>query len=188
MAPSQSDRYATSRQVLHWIAAVVILAMFPLGYVMARTDSDSLRTTLYGVHMAIGVAIAVISIVRIVLSRRNPVAPPPGLPRWNRILRTSVHRAALVVPLLLALTGVGIIAQNDLVPVLRSGGAQTVPATLEEDGARTGHRMLVRIYIVILLLHVGGVLRHQFSKGDVLSRMGVTTFAGKGASGRSTSR
>ena len=187
MPETPGDRYTASRQALHWIAALLIISMFPLGSIMARTDSDTLRTTLYGVHAAIGLLIAVLAVVRIVLRRRDPVGPPPGLPRWNRVLRENVHRLALFVPLVLALTGVGTIAQNDLGPILQSGGARTVPATLDEAGAQSGHRLIARIYIAILVLHVAGVVRHQIGKGDVLSRMGVRAFAGKGGREGSTS-
>lgn len=168
--------YTRTRQVLHWLAALLILLMFPMGWVMARTDSEQLRAGLYAGHALVGVLVAVIAVVRLVLARRRPAALPPGLPRWNQVLYRGVHVLALVVPLVLALSGVATLALNGLMPgVLQSGAV--VPAELTETAPQNVHRVLSWLYIAILALHVGGVLRYQFTKGDVLGRMGVRSGA-----------
>lgn len=178
-----AEAYSRARQALHWLSALLILAMFPLGYTMARTDSDSLRSALYVGHFVIGLLILVLSVARIVLSRRQRVPAPPGMPRWNEILHTSVHRAALIVPLLLAVSGLATLATNELMPgLLRSG--TVVPATLEDARAQTGHRLLAWTYLVLLATHVAGVVRYQLTKGDVLRRMGVKGIPSGGAAVR----
>ena len=175
-----TQSYTRTQQALHWLSALLILAMFPLGFIMARTGSDELRTGMYAAHAAIGMIIAVIAVVRFVLARRRPVAAPPGMLRWNEVLHRSVHVAALVVPVLLAMTGIGTLALNGLIPALFQGGAQ-VPAELVAVPPQAGHRVLAWAYIALLITHVVGVMRYQFSKGDVMRRMGARGFPGRTA-------
>jgi hypothetical protein len=41
------------------------------------------------------------------------------------------------------------------------------------------HRLAGRIYILLLLAHLGGVLWHQFTVSRVMERMGMGGFPGK---------
>ena len=143
-----------------------------MGWVMARTDSEQLRAALYAGHALVGVLVAVTAIVRLVFARRRPVAVPPGLPHWNQVIYRGVHVLALVVPLVLALSGLATLALNGLMPGVLQPGA-IVPAELAETGPQSVHRVLSWLYIAILAMHIGGVIRYQLTKGDVLQRMGV---------------
>ena len=172
-ATAKADTYTRDQQALHWIGALLILAMFPMGFIMARTDSEQLRATLYAAHAVVGILIAVTAVVRLVLARRRPVSVPAGMPRWNQVLHRAVHTLALVVPLILALSGVGSLALNGLMPGIFQPAA-IVPAELSERGPQTVHRLVAWFYIGLLVMHIGGVMRYQFTKGDVLSRMGVS--------------
>lgn len=175
--------YSLARQALHWVSALLIVAAFVMGFTMARTGADSLRSTLYGTHAAVGVLITVLAIVRIVLARRGAqVVPPPGLAHWNRTLRSAVQSLALFLPLLLAVTGLVTLAANGLLtPKLHSG--LYVPPELADARAQTAHHVLAWVYLSLLAIHVAGVVRYQATKGDALGRMGV-----RGAPARGTDR
>lgn len=172
-----AEDYTLAQQRLHWISALLILAMFPMGLVMARTDAADVRSALYAAHLIDGLIIAVLSVVRIVLARRRPVAPPPGLPRWNEALNSAVHVLALLVPLVLALSGAAALITNGLMPGVLQPGV-TIPAVLEDARAQTAHRLIAYGYVALLAVHVAGVMRYQFTKGDVMARMGVRGFPG----------
>ncbi len=175
MPTTTADTYTRAQQALHWISALLIIAMFPMGFIMARTDDAALRTALYSAHAVDGLLIVVTSVVRLVLARRRPVAPPPGLPHWNEVLHVTIHRLALIVPLLLALSGLGTMVTNGILPGALQPGT-VIPAVLEDARAQTAHRFMAWAYIALLLMHVAGVMRYQFTKGDVMKRMGVHGF------------
>lgn len=181
-----AEDYTLAQQRLHWLSALLILAMFPMGLVMARTEAADVRAALYAAHLIDGVVIAVLSAIRMVLARRRPVAPPPGLPRWNEALNGAVHALALLVPLVLALSGAAALIANGLMPAVLQPGV-TIPAVLEDVRAQTAHRLLAYGYLALLGVHVVGVMRYQFTKGDVMRRMGVWGFPGVStATGRKT--
>jgi cytochrome b561 len=168
---AQAAEYSRAQQRLHWLSAILILSMIPTGTIMARTLEEGLRLGLYQVHLLVGWAIVALMVARLVLRFRRPVATPPGLPAWNRRLQVGVHWAVAVFPLALALSGVGIIVQNDLGPLLQAGIAP--PATLEVAQARDAHQIGSYAFLALLVVHVAGVVRYQATRGDALGRMGV---------------
>jgi cytochrome b561 len=163
--------YSRAQQRLHWLSAVLILSMIPTGTIMADTLDDGLRLGLYQVHLLVGWAIVALMVARLVLRVRRPVAPPPGLAPWNRRLQMGVHWAVALFPLALAASGLGVILQNDLGPLLQAGVAP--PATLDAAQARDAHQIGAYAFLALLVVHVIGVLRYQATRGDALARMGV---------------
>jgi cytochrome b561 len=163
--------YTRVQQWLHWVSAALILSMIPTGTLMARSLDDAQRLGLYQVHLLVGWAIVALMVVRLVLRVRRPVAPPAGLADWNRRLFTGVHWAVSVFPLVLALSGTAAILQNDIGPLLQTGTAP--PATLEVAQARDAHQIGAYAFLALLLVHVGGVVRHQRRHGDAMGRMGI---------------
>lgn len=163
--------FSRTRQWLHWISAVLILAMIPTGLIMADTLDDGLRLSLYQAHLLIGWTVVALAIVRLVLRARQHVPPPAGLAPWNLRLHGGVQWAIAVFPLLLAVSGVGAIVQNDLGPLLLAGEAP--PATLDVTQSRTGHQVGAYLFTALLLVHIAGVVRYQMSRGDVLARMRI---------------
>ena len=170
MPPHPTARsYGTLRPWLHWIIALSILALIPTGLIMARTLDDAVRLDLYRVHLAIGWLVVALSVWRLVLRARRPVPAPAGLAVWNRRLLHSVHWAIAVFPLLLAVSGLGALLQNDLGPLLLAGEAP--PATLDVEQARIGHQVGAYLFSALLVVHVAGIVRHQLRRGDALAPM-----------------
>ena len=165
------DPFPRARQTLHWVLTVLIVAMIPIGLIMARTLDDGVRLGLYQTHLLLGWTVVALSVVRLVLKARRKVALPPGLAPWNRWLHDGVQWTVAVLPLLLALSGMGAILQNDLTPLLRAGEAP--PATLAVTQARDGHMVGAYAFTVLLVMHVAGVVRYQMTRGNVLARMGI---------------
>jgi len=163
--------YPRYRQLLHWVSAALIFLMIPTGLIMARTLDDGLRLALYQTHLLAGWAIVALMLVRVVLRVRRPMPAPAGLAPWNRALHGGVHWAVTLVPLALAASGTFAILQNDIGPLLQAGSPP--PATLDVAQARDAHQIGAYLFVALLVMHVGGVLRYQLTRGDVLRRMGV---------------
>lgn len=161
--------YGPGRAWLHWIIAALVLSMIATGVVMARTLDDALRLDLYRVHLGLGWTVVALSVWRLVLRARRPVAPPAGLATWNRRLFRGVHWAVAVFPLLLAVSGMGTMLQNDLLPLILAGDAP--PASLPEEQARAGHQLGAYLFSALLLVHVAGIVRHQVRFGGALAPM-----------------
>lgn len=161
--------YGRARQAIHWIATVLILALIPIGFIMARTLDDGLRLSLYQAHLLIGWTVVALALVRVIMRFRQRIPAPAGLAPWNRRLLSGVHWTVAVFPLLLAVSGFGTILQNDLLPVIQAGEAP--PATLDVATARTGHMIGSYLFSALLVVHVAGIVRHQVRFGGALAPM-----------------
>lgn len=170
MHPEASDRtYSRTRQALHWAGVALVLVMIPTGLVMARTMDDGLRLALYRAHLLVGWTLVALAAWRLVLRVRRRVPPPAGLAAWNRRLFHAVHWTIAAFPLLLAVSGLGAIVQNDLLATLQAG--QAPPATLDVATARTGHQIGAYLFTALLVVHVAGIARHQARFGDAVRPM-----------------
>lgn len=168
--------YSGLIQALHWTSALLILTMIGLGLVMTRIGESALQQNLYNVHIGIGLLVLGLTAGRIgaLVLRRWP-DPPAGLSPMNRKAFVATHVLLYLALIGLIGSGVSMLLLSNL-PVIPGG---VTPDAIEDVPPRFVHNVLSKAFIILLLVHVGGVVRHQLTKGDTLSRMGVRWFAGK---------
>lgn len=163
--------YGRLTRILHWVNTVLILALFPLGMVMVRLTDGSLKTILYGGHIAAGLLLAALTLARFVGRFLEPApATPAGMSRPRRFAFHGIH--VLLYLLLIPITASGVSM------LLLSGQSLWPPAVvpsaiLPDLSAREGHAIGSNIYLVLVIVHIAGVLLYQRLKGDVLRRIGV---------------
>lgn len=165
-----AEAYGTVAVFLHWVSAVLVLAMLPLGFLM-QGASVGMQASLYWAHLVIGVLVFVLTLARVVWKFRDSKPEPhpelAGLHLWGlKVVHFLLHFALLV----LSFSGVVLVVQSGLLEVLQGGGP--VP-DLSGAGAREPHGVVARIYIGLLVAHIGGVVLFQVRHGGVLSRMGI---------------
>lgn len=169
------SRYSTGAIVLHWVMAVLVIGQILL--VMAGDAAGDNARLFRDAHKANGMILLALTLVRIGWRFTHPVPPlPRETPRWQAVLARTTQ--ALFYALLLVMPMTGWIASSaagrDIVvyglfnwPLLPVGGGRET-ATAVMDVHRAGAKLLY----VLLLLHVGGALKHHFAdRNDVLRSM-----------------
>jgi cytochrome b561 len=158
-------RYSAVAIGLHWAIAALLAANIFLGF-FHDAWGRSASSWLMFFHKSIGIAVLALTVVRLAwrLFRR----PPPldgSLERWEANLARLVHAAFYVLLLALPLSGwmfssswgrpnpfFGLVEMPPL-PVAASDGARTLFGEL--------HEILGFVTIALILLHVGGALKHH---------------------------
>ncbi|MCK7612454.1 cytochrome b [Roseibium sediminicola] len=95
---------------LHWLIAGLAMAALGSGYVLTWPDAYS--ASLLRIHLAFGVSAGLLSLAR-VLVWLTAGAPPPAFEPGSRLqarLAKGVHVLLRLVPLLLFVSGVGMLA------------------------------------------------------------------------------
>ena len=162
--------YGRLAQALHWISALLIIALWPMGFAMVRMADDATKTKLYQAHVAIGLLILALTVVRIVWHFMDTVpASPDGLTSLNEKAFRWTHNFSYATILLLALSGIGMLLFSEvgLFP------GSITPEAIMDVPPRTAHSLLSKIFLLLFLAHVGGVARYQLTKGNTLARMGL---------------
>jgi cytochrome b561 len=84
--------YTMTARVLHWITAFLILAMIPLGLVIANEWGGSLQESFYDLHRSLGAALILIVVARLICRWMHPPLPlPDDIPAIQRLAAHVTH-------------------------------------------------------------------------------------------------
>lgn len=174
------QKYPAGWRVLHWVMALMVLALIPVGLWMAsRAEADlwgALTNTLYSVHKAIGFSVLLLIILRIAVKIRVKSPPyPDEMPRTLQKAARSVH---LLMYILLVITPLFGWAGVTAFPALTVVGDFSLPAMPfvpqdEELASRLFyiHGWLAITLGVLIAGHIAAALRHLLRKDGIFQRM-----------------
>lgn len=189
MALSNTSRsYGSVSKSFHWLIALLILTVIPLGIVanglahdirdpaIASTDADIARAALlFSIHKTIGVTIFFVALARILWALSQP---KPGLlnagKRIEALAAETVHWLLYGSLLLVPLSGwIHHAAAEGFAPIWWPFG-QTLPfvpkSTTLADTAAALHIIFERVLILSIFLHVAGALKHHVIDRDATLR------------------
>jgi cytochrome b561 len=170
---SSTTRYGSIAITIHWLTAVLILALFATGLLAAGQGDPAAKLALVRFHVPLGSAVLVLTLLRIIwwwVADRRP-ALDTDQPNWQRFLAHAVHIALYLVILLLASSGIATLVLSNALPAILAG--TTLP-DLETLLPRLVHGVASKLMLGLLALHIGAALYHQFIRRDhLLARMGL---------------
>ncbi|WP_338922332.1 cytochrome b [Pseudomonas silesiensis] len=172
---AQPNHFAPLARLLHWLMALMVIAMLFIGAGMAASVSER-HEWLINLHKPLGVAILLLVIVRIAVrfSTRQPPLPA-DLPGWQVLAAKASHLLLYALMLILPLLGWAMIsAAGD--PVMLSSSVQLpsiVPANAQLFAVlRKAHGYLAYLLFLTVLLHLSAALFHAWvRRDDVLDSM-----------------
>lgn len=172
--------YGSVTKSFHWLVALLILTVIPLGIVandMPYDTSDQLaqKALLFSIHKTLGVTIFFVALARIFWAI---IQPKPGLlnadNRLEATLAETAHWLLYGSLVLVPLTGwIGHAATTGFAPIWWPFG-QSLPFVPKDDSIAhlfSGlHQVLERVLIVTLVLHIAGALKHHIVDRDATLR------------------
>ncbi|MET0542368.1 MAG: cytochrome b/b6 domain-containing protein [Variovorax sp.] len=170
------SRYAASSRWLHWLTALLLLFIIPLGIWIAFFEpaDEGFKLRLYNLHESLGVLVFVLVLLRIVNRLRNPPPPlPDDMPGWMRFAAHATHYGLYALLFLMPLTG--FLATNAWGFPLSWFGVLPIPSPVGKDEALARTLSFLHwcgaITIGLLILgHLAGVVHHTFVRRDGLLR------------------
>lgn len=178
-------RYSTVAIVLHWMIAAAIVAQLAGGLWMVgairSTDAQALAFHAYQWHKSLGLAILVLTALRL---GWRLASPPPALPvamtRIERIASRVTHGSFYVLTLGMPLVGWAMVSASPLgLPTMVFGlielphiGWLSGLGGGVEAAFKSAHRAMGYALIGLLALHIAAALKHHLiDRDDVLARM-----------------
>ncbi|UZE16232.1 cytochrome b [Pseudomonas sp. B21-054] len=161
--------FAPLARLLHWLMALMVIAMLFIGAGMVASVSER-HEWLLQLHKPLGIAILLLVIVRLVVrfSTRQPPLPA-DLPGWQVLSAKASHVLLYALMLILPLLGWGMIsAAGD--PVMLSSSLQ-LPSILPADAQtfallRKAHGYLAYVLFLTVLVHLAAALFHGWVRRD----------------------
>jgi cytochrome b561/polyisoprenoid-binding protein YceI len=177
MFKNSVSRYTAVAIALHWAIAALIIFMIWLGWNMEDNE------TRYQLHKSIGITILLLTVMRVAWRMLNP---PPALPSGMKLLEARashyVHVGLYALMILMPLLGWALVSTAKLqVPTVLFGTISwpDIPFLSGLRGNKPVHEVIETLHskgawviIGLLVLHVAGALKHEFSPEEgVLKRM-----------------
>lgn len=176
----QVELYSRTARNFHWAIVALILVQAPVGAYMAYRGNtlkiwDAVTGGLYTSHKLLGVTILAVVVCRLAYRLTHGIpAAEPTLTAWQRVASRLNHWGLYILLLCVPIAGyIGI----SLYPALDILGQFSLPAVVEpnreaSDTAFLVHRLLGRLLVLLVAIHVAAALFHHFIRKDnVLARM-----------------
>ncbi|MDB6446051.1 MULTISPECIES: cytochrome b [Pseudomonas] len=161
--------FAPLARLLHWLMALMVIAMLFIGAGMVASVSER-HEWLLQLHKPLGIAILLLVILRLVVrftTRQPPL--PADLPGWQALAARASHGLLYALMLGLPLLGWGMIsAAGD--PVMLSDSLR-LPSILPADAQtfallRKAHGYLAYLLFLTVLVHLAAALFHGWVRRD----------------------
>jgi cytochrome b561 len=169
-------RYSPPAVVLHWLVALLIFALFGLGwYMMSLEHRPGGADWWFNLHRSLGLTVAGLVVLRIVWrASHRPGDLPAAMPLWEKHASLAAHWFLYALMIVMPLTGYLGASYN------RSGAAlfgYQLPfwSGPNRDLSKlffTIHESLVWLFVAVIVVHALAGLKHWLVDRDrVLQRM-----------------
>lgn len=168
--------YRRPARLLHWLIAIIVIGLIPVGITMGNLDGGPLQNRLYDLHRSFGFTVLVLAVLR--LAYRLTHRPPPlpsSVPASLRLAAAIVH--ATMYALLFATPIIGWLATNAYGAPISVFGLFELPVLVAKNEATAEflfgiHRAFGLAFGALILLHIGAAIGHALVLRDgVLHRM-----------------
>lgn len=168
--------YGSLAKLLHWLMAVLILALLVVGMIMTDMEKGADKYFIYGIHKATGILILFLLSIRIFWRFLN-VQPfyPDNMPLSQKFAAHMLHFALYAFMLFIPLSGW--LMSSAAGYGVSFYGLFDLPFIFSKDQKMAElfndlHEAFANILIGLLVVHIGAALFHHFVKKDnILRRM-----------------
>ena len=166
-----TQTYSKGTIAIHWLSAILILALFPMGKYMAGLEPEA-KMGLIKAHIALGMLVFILTIFRSWLFFKKP--RPADLKtgsKWNDKLAVWIHNSFYFLLFIISFSGIGTMILGGYGDALSTGEVGAI-INREEIASMPVHGISTLILMILLGLHVIGVVKHYFlTKENTLKRI-----------------
>jgi cytochrome b561 len=174
MTPA-TGTFTLPARVLHWLMAILIVAMLFIGVGMVASVSARHEWLLH-IHKPLGIAILLLAVVRLAVRLRHPPPPlPADLPALQKLAAVASHWLLYFLMLAMPLIGWAMLSAGGY-PVML-GASLRLPSIFPVSPTafavlRHLHSGFAMLLFLTFLAHMGAALYHGLIRRDgVLSSM-----------------
>jgi cytochrome b561 len=175
-----AGRYSGVAMALHWLLALMLLALFIVGLYMADLPFSPQRVKLYNYHKWAGIVVLTLSFLRLLwrLTHRPPELPAAiaqAMPAWQHWAHHGTHYALYLLFFTVPLLGWAYSSAAGFPIVVF--GVLPLPDFVAADKAlaeaiKPWHGYAAYAMAALVLLHVAAALKHQLVDRDgLMARM-----------------
>lgn len=171
MLKSRPEYYGTVAVSIHWLSAVLILALLGSGFQAANAMGSAAKAAFLRIHISIAIMVLLLTILRIVWWWRFDLKPLPveGSPAWQERIAGWVHIAFYLAIFGMIASGIGMMILSGAAPAVFGEPGVVLP-DFTDYPPRAPHGLGARLLVALLFFHAGATLYHHFVRSDGLLR------------------
>lgn len=166
-----TKKFSKGTIVIHWLTALLILSLFPLGKYMEGLEPVE-KMGLIKIHAILGILVFILTIIRSFLffKSQRPEDLKTGS-KFNDKLAVWIHNAFYFLLFGIAISGIATMILGGYGEALSGGDAELIKPHAEIAPLKP-HGIMAVIMMVLLVLHVVGVIKHFIlTKENTLKRI-----------------
>ena len=169
-------QFALLSRILHWLMAVLLLAMLFIGVAMVASLGD--YRWLVAIHRPLGILILILAAIRLVNRMCTTLPPfPPTMSPQERFIASASERLLYALMFALPLVGWGMLSAGHY-PIVMLGPVHLPPILPANPTLyavlRETHTLLAYLLFLTFLAHLSAVLFHTLIIRDrLLDRMAL---------------
>jgi cytochrome b561 len=177
-------KYDRVQIILHWLIALIILAMIGLGLYMVELpkqselppDEESVRAFYFLLHKSLGLTSAMLIVIRVIW-RSTHKAPelPATINKWQKKAAGVVQGLLYTVMIAMPISG---FLQSMYSSYDTKFWGIVLPRLAEADSVMREtfsevHEILAFTFIALIILHLAAVIKHHIAKAGISDRMSL---------------
>ncbi len=166
-----NQKYGKGTIAIHWITALLIIALFPLGKYLSGLEPSE-KMGLLKIHAILGVTVFFLTLLRsyFFFKSKRPDDLKTGS-KFNDKLAVWIHNIFYFLLIGISLAGFAVMFLGGYIDALKSGNFDLI-VSKEDLIPLKAHGLLATIMMVLLVLHVFGVIKHYLlTKENTLKRI-----------------
>lgn len=166
-----TQKFSKATIWVHWLSAILILTLFPLGKYMAGLDPVD-KIGLIKLHSFLGVIILLLTLLRIYLFfKHERLADLKTGSKFNDRLVAWNHNAFYYILIILGLSGLGVLFIGGYIDAFGTNASEMIKSPDEIPPLKI-HGIMSLLTMLLLVMHVTGVIKHYLlTKENTLKRI-----------------
>ncbi len=168
------NKYSQRIIWIHWVSSVLIIGLIITGVLAEEAPSLTEKFSLYQWHFPMGVAVFLLTILRIIAFFKDP-RPTKLYPQGNKRqkLIDFVHKGFYWVILWMCLSGMISLGIENVYPAMAEGNPELLPdLTQDLSFILLSHHIVAKFVMLLLVMHLAGIFSHMLkTKENVFRRI-----------------
>lgn len=149
-------KYPIIMRILHWLTALLFVPMLAGGYFWLRTmpSDDPLKLDALMYHMAFGVLVVTLTLLRLILRWRMKHPENAGLALW-------AHRGLYLFTFLMPVSGFTMVFSARLNDIVFARNGAPLPAEMSTITGHWFHGLFALCLALLIALHIAGAFKDR---------------------------
>lgn len=161
----QTKKYSKGTIVTHWLTALLILILYPMGKYMEELKVSE-KMGLIKIHALLGILVLILTIMRTIyyFKHERPAEIETGS-KINNKLAIWVHNAFYYLLLGIAITGIATMVIGGYAEAIKTEDINQIKVE-SQIPALKAHGIMATIMMLLLIMHIIGFIKHLLLKKE----------------------